>query len=250
MEEKIMLMKTVNPRENHLLNELPQSELDALTPHLELVLLSPAEVLYEINEKIDYVYFPINALVSLQNSLEDGSTVEIDMVGKEGFLDVSVILNKTVAFSQAVVTHSGHVYKISVKALNDLLARSGGRRDNILKNTMLEYAQRFLMNVSQISACNCRHTLEQRLSRWLLLTFDRLDSNNLSITHETIGYLLGVRRESITELARKFQLSGAINNSRGRMELKNKQLLEHKACECYNTIHHGLSLGVESKKVA
>lgn len=246
-----MLVKSFDPRENHILKELPQSELESLIPHLELISLSQAEVLYEINEKIDFIYFPINALVSLQCSLEDGSTVEIEMVGKEGFSDISVILNKNVAFSQAVVSHAGYAYKMSVKVLKELLARSGGRRGGMLKTLMLEYAQTFLMHVSQLSVCNCRHSLEQRLSRWLLLTFDRLQSSNLSITHETIGYLLGVRRESITELARKFQLNGIINYRRGHMELKNKLLLEHKACECYKTIQQGLFTGKsESKKVA
>lgn len=245
-----MLIPSINLIENQILNQLSHTELDELLPHIELVRLAPAEVLYEINEKIEYVYFPIDAIVSLQNALVDGSTVEIEMVGKEGFLDISVILNKDATFSQAVVMHSGDAFKISVKALKEILTRSGGRRDGMLKNLMLEYAQTLLMNVSQISVCNCRHTLEQRLSRWLLLTFDRLESNSLPITHEAIGYLLGVRRESVTELAHRFQLTGIINNRRGHMELNNKALLERKACECYQTMYQGLFILVDSKKVA
>lgn len=245
-----MLIHKIATGENQIFSQLPHSELKELAPHLTLISLSQAEVLYEMNEKIEYDYFPINALVSLQKFLEDGSTVEIEMVGKEGFLDISVILNKDVTFSQAVVIQAGHAYKISTKALKEFLARSGGRREGMLKTLMMEYAQTLLMNVSQISVCNCRHTLEQRLSRWLLLTFERLESTDLSITHETIGYLLGVRRESITEIAHRFQQTGIINTRRGHIELKNKALIENKACECYKTMQQGLSIGVKFKKVA
>ena len=237
-------------RENLIFSQLPHSELEELSQHLELVSLSQAEVLYEINEKIEYVYFPTNSIISLQNFLEDGSTVQIEMVGNEGFSAISFILNKNMTFSEAVVMQSGHAYKISVKAISELLARSEGRRNGILKSLMMEYVQTIFMNIAQISTCNCRHTLEQRFSRWLLLTFSRLDSNNLSITHETIGYLLGVRRESITEIAHKFQLNGIINTRRGKMEIKNKPLLEHKACECYETMCQSMSISGRSKKVA
>ncbi len=232
-----MLIQSIDLRENQIFNRLSQSELEEIIPHLELTVLTQSEVLYEKDEKIDYIYFPVAALVSLQNCFEDGSTAEIEMVGKEGFLDISFILNKKKAFSQAVVTHSGHAYKIYVEALTDLLTRSGGRRASTLKTLLFEYAQTFLGNVSQISSCNCRHNLEQRFSRWLLSSFNCLGSNSLSITHEAISYLLGVRRESITELARKFHLNGTINNRRGNIELKNIQLLEHRACECSKIMH-------------
>ena len=128
-------------------------------------------------------------------------------------------------FSQLSYSQAGHAYKISPKALKEFLTR----REGMLKTVMLEYAQTLLMNVSKISVCNCCHTLEQRLSRWLLLTFHRLDSTNLAITHETIGYLLGVRQERITELTYKFQQIGIIYTRRGHIELKKKAMLEHKA---------------------
>ena len=227
---------TYDPRENHILYALRQAEFEHLAPQLELVTMARSEVLFEANDKLQYIYFPITAVTSLLCCLEDGTSVEVAMVGNEGVLGVSVLMGKSETLTQVIVNKAGHGYRISKNSLQNALVRSGGRRAGTLQKLMLRYAQTLFVQMSQTTACNRRHTLEQQLCCWLLLSSDRGYSNSLSITQELIAYMLGVRRESVTETAGKLQDAGMINYHRGHIELKDRGKLETVACECYGVM--------------
>lgn len=226
-----------DPRENHILRALRQAEFELLEPHLELITMSRAEILFEANDKLQYVYFPVTATASLLCCLEDGTSVEVVMVGNEGILGVSALLgSRNLALIQAIINVTGQGYRVSIKSLQTVLARSGGRRTGMLQKLLLRYAQTLFIQMSQATACNRHHAIEQQLCRWLLLSFDRGRIENLLMTQESIAYILGVRRESITEAARKLQQAGVINYQRGHIELKDREKLENTACECYEVI--------------
>ncbi len=227
---------TCDPRENHLLCALTNSEFELLIPHLELITMSASEVLYESYEKLHHIYFPITSIVSLLTILSDGTTVEVAMIGNEGVLDVAVLMGRNDASAQAMVNQVGYGYRISINALQKILARSGGRRSGGLQKKILCYAQALFVQMSQTIAYNRRHTLDQQLCSWLLSCFDRRHTNTLAITQESIAYMLGVRRESIPQAAKNLQESGLINYQRGHIELKNKAALENRACECYKVL--------------
>ncbi|GBL45557.1 cAMP-binding protein [Sulfuriferula multivorans] len=198
--------------------------------------MSSAEVLYEVNEKLQYAYFPTTATASLLCGLEDGTLVEVAVVGNEGMLGVSVFMGGETALTQATVHSAGHGYRIRAKALREALARSGGRRTGNLQQLSLRYAQTLIVQMAQTTACNRRHSVEQQLCRWLLLNFDRMHSSSLTMTQELIANMLGVRRESITEAARKLQQAGILSYRRGHIEVTNREELETHVCECYSIL--------------
>lgn len=224
------------PGNNRILCSLTESELLQLSPNLESVTISHAEVLFDVSEKLQYFYFPTTSIVSLLNCLEDGTTVEIAKVGNEGLIGVIALMGSNESTTQAIVIQPGHAYRISLAILQSNLARSGGRRSGILQKLILRYAQSLFIQLSQNAACYRRHTVEQQLSTWLLSCFDQKETNILSITQESIAYCLGVRRESVTEAAKKLQESGLIKCRRGEIELTNRAGMEIKSCECYKII--------------
>ncbi len=228
-----MTVITCDPRENHLLCALTHSELEQLTPHLELVTLSVAEVVFEVNEKLGHVYFPVSVIASMLCCLEDGSTVEVAMIGKEGVLGFSTFLGKNESSTQVIINQAGYAYRISVDALQKVLTRSGGRRLGNFRELMLRYAESVFVHMSQTIACTRRHAVDRQLCTWLLTGFDRATTDTLSITQASIGYILGVRRETITEAAKKLQDDGMIDYGRGYIVLKDRRKLETGACECY-----------------
>jgi len=229
-----MTVITCDPRENHLLCALTNSELEQLMPHLELVTLSVAEVVFEVNEKLNHVYFPVSIIASMLCCLEDGSTVEVAMVGKEGVLGFSAFLGKSESSTQVIINQSGHAYRISIDALQKVLTRSGGRRQGNLRELVLRYAESVFVHMAQTIACTRRHAVDRQLCTWLLINFDRATTETLSITQASIGYILGVRRETITEAARKLHDEGMIDYGRGYIALKDREKMEAGACECYD----------------
>lgn len=243
MDQTIMnSVITCDPRDNHILCALTRSDFQLLAPHLESLAFSRSEVLIEAYEKLQYVYFPVTATVSLMCWLEDGATVEVSMIGKEGMLGVSALMGREESFTQAVVLQPGHGYRVSIKSLLKVLIRSGGRRSGVLNRLIARYNQTLFIQMSQAAACSRRHFLEQQFCTWLLSCFDRAHSNTLMMTQESIGIALGVRRESITEAAGKLQDAGLITYRRGCIELKNKAGLEAQACECYKVFKKELIL--------
>lgn len=225
-----------DPQMNSILRALSPAEFEGIAPRLELVSMSSAEVLYEVNEKLRYAYFPITANASLLCGLEDGTSVEVAVVGNDGMLGVSVFMGGDSPLTQATIHTAGSLYRIPGQFLHEALSRSGGRRNGTLQSILLRYTQTLIIQMAQTTACNRRHSVEQQLCRWLLLNFDRVHSNSLTMTQELIANMLGVRRESITEAARKLQLAGILSYRRGHIEVTNRVGLEAHVCECYQVL--------------
>ena len=225
-----------HPRQNRLLAALPEIEFEHLLPDLELVPMPLAEVLYESGAQLHYVYFPTSAIVSLQYVMENGASAEIAGVGNEGVVGISLFMGGDTTPSRAVVHTAGHGYRLKAKLLLEEFNRIGGRRAGVLQHLLLRYTQALMTQTSQTAVCNRHHSVDQQLCRWLLLTLDRLPSNELTITQELIASMLGVRREGVTEAAGKLQRDGLIRYSRGRIEVLDRTGLENRVCECYSVV--------------
>jgi CRP-like cAMP-binding protein len=225
-----------DPHHNHLLAALPEHEFGILLPDLELVPMALGEVIYSAGSELHYMYFPTTAIVSLLYDMENGATAEIAGVGNEGVVGVSIFMGGAATPNRAIVLCAGHAYRIKAKLLMDEFNRSGGRRAGHLQHLLLRYTQALITQMSQTAVCNRHHTVDQQLCRWLLLTLDRSESNELVMTQELISNLLGVRREGVTEAAGNLQRAGLIEYHRGRITVLNRAGLETRSCECYQVV--------------
>lgn len=213
---------------NHLLNSLPAAEYQRLRSHLNPIKMPLGQVLYEINEPNDYVYFPTNAIVSLISPTLDQSATKFCLVGREGLVGISSVLGGGSTISRAVVQIADGAVKIDAQVLKAEFDRGG-----ILQKQILLYFQSLLMQTAQNVACRSHHSVEPRLARWLLSIRDRLQQNNFSITQKYLAELLGTRRASVTEAAGHLQQGGLIRYSRGHITILDDAGLERVACECY-----------------
>ena len=220
-----------SPNQNHLLAALPAAEFERLAPHLELVPMLLGESLYEPGGQLQHVYFPTTAIVSLLYVLESGSSAEIAGVGNEGIVGISLFMGGDTTPSSAVVQTAGHGYRLPGRLLKEEFNRAG-----LMQRLLLRYTQALLTQMCQTAACNRHHSIEQQLCRWLLLTLDRLPSNELVMTQELVASALGVRREGITEAAGKLQRAGVIRYRRGHITVLERSGLEAGACECYAVV--------------
>src|SRR5271165_2758604 len=199
-----------NPNQNHLLAALPAAEFERLAPHLELVPMLLGDSLYEPGGRLQHVYFPTTAIVSLLYIIESGLSAEIAGVGNEGILGISLFMGGESTPSSAVVQTAGHGFRLKAELLKIEFGRFGPTM-----HLLLRYTQALITQMAQTAACNRHHSVDQQLCRWLLLSLDRLQSNNLSMTQELIANMLGVRREGVTGAARQLQALGVIRYSRG-----------------------------------
>jgi CRP-like cAMP-binding protein len=220
-----------SPKQNHLLAALPAAEFERLVPHLELVPMLLGDTLYEPGGQLQHAYFPTTAIVSLLCILESGSTAEIAGVGNEGVLGISLFMGGDTTPSSAVVQAGGHGYRLRGRVLKEEFNRAG-----YLQRLLLRYTQALLTQMFQTAACNRHHSIEQQLCRWLLLTLDRLPSNELVVTQQLIAGALGVRREGITDAAGNLQRAGFISYRRGHIAVLQRSGLEAGACECYAVV--------------
>ena len=220
-----------SPTQNHLLAALPNQELDALAAHLELVPMMLGQMLYEPGVKLQYAYFPVTAIVSLHYVMESGASAESAGVGNEGMVGIALFMGGETTSSSAVVRTAGHGYRLSGRLLKQEFNRGG-----MMQRLLLRYTQALVTQISQTAVCNRHHSIEQQLCRWLLLTLDRLPSNELIITQELVAYAVGVRREGITEAAGKLQRSGYISYRRGHISVLDRIGLENSVCECYTVV--------------
>lgn len=225
-----------SPKQNYLLAALSAAEFDRLAPHLELVPMLLGDALYEPGSQLQHVYFPTTAIVSLLYIMESGSSSEIAGVGNEGVLGISLFMGGDTTSSSAVVQTAGHGYRLSGKLLKAEFNRAG-----LMQRLLLRYTQALVTHMSQTAVCNRHHTIEQQLCRWLLLTLDRLPSNELILTQELVASALGVRREGVTEAAGKLQRAGIIRYRRGHISVLERSGLEAGACECYAVVRKELS---------
>jgi CRP-like cAMP-binding protein len=219
------------PPRNHLLGALPQSDFDRLKPALNLVSLSLGEVLYESGSVLHHVYFPVDSLVSLLYVMADGASAEIAVVGNDGMVGVSLFLGGETTASRAVVQSAGHAYRLDSVVLKSEFTRAGA-----MQHILLRYTQALLTQMAQTAVCNRHHSLDQQLCRWLLVSLDRLPSNELVMTQDLIANMLGVRREGVGEAAGKLQKAGLIRYSRGHIVVLDRLGLEARTCECYAVV--------------
>ncbi len=225
-----------HPRQNHLLAALPEAEFAHLLPHLEMVPLPLGKALYESGEGLNHVYFPTDAIVSLLYVMENGASAEIAVVGNEGMVGIALFMGGDTMPNRAVVQSAGHAYQLKGQTLKQAFDRFGGRRRTVLPPLLLRYTLALLTQMAQTAVCNRHHTVDQQLCRWLLLSLDRLPSNELHMTQELIANMLGVRREGVTEAAGKLQQAGLIHYSRGHISVLDRPGLEARVCECYAVV--------------
>ena len=220
-----------NPRTNHLLGALPDAEWQRWRPQLEAIELPLGRVLYESGNTLSHVYFPTTAIVSLLYMMEDGASAEIAVVGNEGVVGISLFMGGESTPSRAVVQSAGQGFRLRAQAIRDEASRAGP-----VLHLLLRYTQALITQMAQTAVCNRHHSLDQQLCRWLLLSMDRLEGTELVMTQELIANMLGVRREGVTEGARKLQKSGLIRYARGRITVLNRPGLELRTCECYAVV--------------
>jgi CRP-like cAMP-binding protein len=220
-----------SPTQNHLLAALPVAEFDRLSPHLELVPMPLGEALYESGGHLQHVYFPTTSIVSLLYVLADGASAEIAVVGNEGILGISLFMGGETTPSRAVVQSAGYGYRLKAQLLKQEFNRAGP-----VLHLLLRYTQALITQMAQTAVCNRHHSVDQQLCRWLLLSLDRLASNELTMTQELIANMLGVRREGVTEAAGKLQEAGLIRYQRGRITVLDRPGVEALSCECYQVV--------------
>ena len=220
-----------SPNQNHLLAALPTAEFERLAAHLELVPMPLGEMLYEPGGQLRHAYFPTTAIVSLHYVMESGASAETAGVGNEGVVGISLFMGGDTTPSSAVVQTAGHAYRLQSRLLMQEFNRA-----ELMQRLLLRYTQALITQMAQTAACNRHHSIEQQLCRWLLLTLDRLPSNELVMTQELVASVLGVRREGITEAAGRLQHAGFIRYRRGHITVLERSGLEAHACECYAVV--------------
>lgn len=220
-----------HPLQNRLLAALPIEVQERLIPQLELVVLPLGKVVYESGDSLQYVYFPTDAIISLLYVMEDGASAEISVVGNEGLVGIAVFMGGESTPSRAIVQSAGHAYRLAGHRLKSEFNRHGE-----MMQLLLRYTQALITQMAQTAVCNRHHSIDQQLCRWLLLSLDRLPSNQLIMTQELIANMLGVRREGVTEAAGKLQKLGVIEYSRGHIEVLDRAKLEALCCECYAVV--------------
>lgn len=218
--------------QNNLLAALSKTGHQDLDSHLTEVSLSLGQVLHQAEEEIKYVYFPENCVISILSTMEDGSTVEVGVVGHEGMLGLRVLLGVKKTPHCAVVQVAGSAMRMRADRLEQDLKGVGSS----LRPLLLRYTQARLSQVSQSAACISQHSIRQRLARWLLAMSDRTGSDSLEVTHEIISVMLGVRRASASENLHELQVAGLIATRRRGIRIVDSEGLANAACECYRVV--------------
>jgi len=219
------------PEGNHLLGAFAPAERERLFPHLEVVPMPLGKVLYESGDLMRHVYFPTNSIVSLLYVLADGASAEISVVGNEGMIGIALFMGGETTPSRAIVQSAGFAYRLAGPLLKDEFHRNGE-----VQLLLLRYTQALITQMAQTAVCNRHHSVDQQLCRWLLLSLDRLATNQLVMTQELIANMLGVRREGVTEAAGKLHRLGVIRYARGRITVLDRPKLEELCCECYAVV--------------
>ena len=216
---------------NRLLARLPPEEMARILPHLRRVSFALGEVIYESGGRQSYIYFPTTAIISLLYLMENGASAEMGMAGKEGLVGVALYMGGETVPNRAVVQSAGAALRMKTQVLQGEFARGGA-----FQRLLLRYTQALMTQMSQTAVCNRLHTIEQQLCRWLLLSHDRLDSDELIMTQELIANMLGVRREGVTHAAGRLQEQGLISYVRGHITILDRRGLEGAVCECYKVV--------------
>ncbi|HEX8071786.1 MAG TPA: Crp/Fnr family transcriptional regulator [Pyrinomonadaceae bacterium] len=214
-----------------MLTKLPGAEYERIRPHLEPVSFKLGEVIYESGGQMSHIYFPTTSIISLLYLMENGASAEIGVIGNEGVLGIALFMGGETVPNRAVVQSAGAASRLKAEALQIEFARSG-----TFQRALLRYTQALISQISQTAVCNRLHSVEQQLCRWLLLSHDRLESDELIMTQELIANMLGVRREGVTHAARRLQEHGLISYVRGHIKILDRAGLEAAVCECYRVV--------------
>jgi len=226
-----------DPRQNRLLAALPEIEWRCLLPNLESMELSDGEILCELDSRLTHAYFPTTSIISLLCGTVDGASTEIAAVGNEGLVGISLFMGGPMMRTRMVVQRRGQVYRLGAAILTAEFSRG-----ETMQQLLLRYTQARLTLIGQTAVCNRRHSIDQQLCRWLLLSLDRQAPEEITMTHERLANTLGVRREGITDAARKLQAAGLIKYSRGRMAVVDRAGVEAFCCECYGVVRRAFDL--------
>ena len=225
------MAQSADPRQNRLLAALPDAEWAHWRPFMEPVDMPLGKVLYESGRKLTHVYFPTTAIISLLYVLEDGASAEIAVVGDEGIVGIALFMGGETTPNRAIVQSAGNAFRLEAHLMMQEFDRAGP-----VLHLLLRYTQALITQMAQTAVCNRHHSLDQQLCRWLLLSLDRLRSNELLMTQELIANMLGVRREGVTEAAGHLQNAGLIHYRRGRITVLDRDRLEQRTCECYAVV--------------
>jgi CRP-like cAMP-binding protein len=221
-----------SPHQNRLLAAMPAATYERLLPHLELAALPRGLILYEPGGTLDHAYFPTSSTVSLLCPLENGTSPEVAIIGNDGVVGVALYMGGAKSTNtRAVVQSAGHGFRLRAATL-----QSAVESDAPLRHLMLRYALALMAQMAQTAACNRYHTIDQQICRLLLMCMDRWASNRLSLTHERIANLLGVRREGVTEASLNLATAGLISYKRGCITVLDRPHLESRVCECYAAV--------------
>jgi len=222
----------IKPKDNRLLAALPAEVFDRLLPELKPVTMPLGSVIYESGAQLEHIYFPVpSCIVSMLYVMADGASAEIAVVGDEGMVGIALFMGGDTTPSRALVQSAGQAYQLKGGELKKEFERHSG-----LQILLLRYTQALITQMSQTAVCNRHHSVDKQLCRWLLLSLDRLATNELTMTQELIANMLGVRREGVTEAAGKLQNLGLISYSRGRITVLDRPGLEAQVCECYAVV--------------
>lgn len=228
---KIEKKPPASPKQNRILAALPAEDYERLLPELKLVPMPLGLTMSESGDHVNFLHFPVTGIVSLIYALEDGSSSEIALVGNEGMVGISIFMGGDSMPSSTEVQCAGEAYRLSRKVMKQEFAR--GEK---LQHLALLYTQALIIQTSQTAVCNQHHSLDQQLCRWLLMSLDRLHSNELVVTQDMIAHLLGVRRESITQTVSRLQKDGLITRRRGQITVIDRAKMQARVCECYAVV--------------
>jgi CRP-like cAMP-binding protein len=221
----------INPSKNQLLTALPEADWRRWAQHVDIVSLGLGQVLYEAGDTLTHAYFPIDSIISLLYVMKDGESAEIAVVGHEGVVGIALFMGGDSTPSRAIVQNAGQSYRISAKVL-----RSEFNNAAPVLHLLLRYTQALITQMTQTAACNKHHSLQQQLCRWILLSLDRLASDNLTMTQQLMANMLGVSLKTMNEGGRALQDKGVIRYADGHITVLDRAGLEKLTCECYGVV--------------
>lgn len=226
-----MPLQESDPKRNRLLASLPESELQALLPHFELVSLAHGDHVIVPDVPIDHMYFPLNALLSLVTTMEDGASVESGVIGREGASGIPVLLSAWQTTMPTFTQVPGEAFKIKAEIMKEAYEQRGA-----LHTLLNRYMHTVVVMGSYSTACNALHKIEPRMAKWLLMSSDGVGSDEFNLTHEFLAVMLGVRRASVSEIAAAMRKDGLIDYVRGQIKITDRSGLESASCECYEKV--------------
>lgn len=216
---------------NQLLKNLPNEEFERLLPDMEYISFELGQVLYQAEERIDYVYFPEHSMISIVANMVNGQSTEIGIIGYEGMTGLDVLMGANSTLNENMVQMQNGAFRVKTETIKKEFNHCGAFHDSVLI-----FARLFMLQVSQTAVCNRLHSVEERLARWLLMSRDRSATDDLHLTQEFIAIMLGTNRATVTISAIMLQDIGYIKYSRGHITITDREGLEDFTCDCYKIV--------------